>query len=308
MRPNTSVMHKRILFQTILTILIFTSCGDKRKDQQQALEKDYAALFEKDYAEFQKSDVYKRYEERYNEICQMADRIYLADSLPVTGKDWPKEALHFQPEEDVEWQMEMKRSDDYINNIIKVYPYGEYVNGNEGINAVFVSSEFCRGGDEMTPGKTYFDTEEKFHQAYNALNKEKFVAQCQLTDSLPSSIYDRFCKARLHMDMLLRAKYLLVLKQELYTPWEYDAGSSIFTTALYVGTVYIYDISQKKLSNSFTVFAMNSDEVEGIEYTLEGEIRNDLNRNLESNIKHSLDSLVGVNGEVPGLYISFPLK
>jgi len=263
----------------------FFSCGNKKSAEENKQTKEYAR-FEQEYGEFKDSPRYKEYESRYEDLCRLADETYLMDLLvsdpsPITDR------LCFEP------------------------PYNENQNfddkhelrKHEEVNAVIVSSQFCRGEENI--GNTFI-SEMDLHQAANALNKDKFIAQCQKIDSSASYLLDQLTRAKFQMDMVNNAKYFLTLKVKEKSKWQIFAnGQQQYTPGFLSATIYVYNVQTKRVQYELHFTAMNSGTISGEEVAMDAYFRENMQSSISSQMRNALDSAIGVKGNLPTFMADF---
>jgi hypothetical protein len=285
--PITPIMHKTLAGLVIATSLSLFSCGGTQQStEDNKKEEEQKALFEKEYAEFKDSPRYREYESRYEDLCRLADETYLMDML-VSDKSPITDKLCF------------------------AHPYDENQNTNdkhelkkfEYVNAVIVSSQFCRGEKDM--GNT-FVTEMDLHQAANALNKNKFIAQCQKIDSSATYLYEQFRAAKFQMDMVNNAKYFLTLKVKEKSKWQIFAnGKQQYTPGFFSATIYVYNVETKQVQHALYFTAMNSGTISGEEIAMDEYFWENMQSNIGSRMETLLDSAIGLKGNVPTFMADF---
>jgi|GEM_PF-5739126 len=279
-------MHKIPGSLVILTSLILFSCGGKQPTSQNKKNQEDKALFEKEYAEFKDSPRYKEYESRYEDLCRLADETYLMDLL-VSDKSPIMDKLCFEPPYN-------ENQDFYDKHELRKH---------EEVNAVIVSSQFCRGEKDM--GNT-FVSEMDLHQAANALNKSKFIAQCQKTDSSASYLLEQFTRAKFQMDMVNNAKYFLTLKVKEKSKWQIFAnGQQQYAPGFFSATIYVYNVGTKRVQHELHFTAMNSGTISGEEVAMDAYFRENMQSSISSQMKNALDSVIGVKGNLPTFMADF---
>ena len=282
---------KKIIFYSAFLPLIIASCNNDAK----ILERQYGALLQKEFAEVENSDRYKQYVERYALLTDLSKQVYDSPEIEI-GSPQKVDTLCFIPAREADLQTD-QHIDDKIAKKKDARPFSELINLSKEVNATIIAEGF----HTKATGAAAFESERDYHLLANILDEKEYFAN-RLDDTL--LLYQNFCDDRILMDRVNNSKYILIQKDLVNADSEYDGKSdkNEFTSGIYLGIVYVYDIQSKKFINSITIGGTNSEVVTGQKKSIEFSINSDLYNNISKALEQELTEKFGLKGQIPHFY------
>ena len=282
-------MKKTVLYLVTLSAVWF-SCNSEQKK----LEREYGALLEKEYAEVGNSERYKKYVERYALLTELSKEVYNSDEIEIASPE-KVDTLCFIPPKEHDLNLD-KEIDEKMAGKKDARAFSSYINLSKEVSATIIAESFFT----KETGAAAFETERDYHRLATIADKNEYFAD-RLSDT--AYLYESFCDDRILMDRVNNSRYILIQKDLVNVDSKLEGGNKDeFTSGVYVGVVYVYDINAKKFINSITIGGTNSEVVEGAKKSMEFSINSDLYDNISKALEEELSSNFGLRGGVPRFF------